>query len=83
MFGADYTNLPTINFTDCRESACASIAIVDDAIAEDTESFTISLELRSNLTSQVKITPEIAVFTILDDDGIKRIGRLFMCKSCV
>ena len=69
---ADYAaRSRTFRFHACQDTACVSIPIVDDDIAENDESFTVSLERTSDLDSRISLSPDTALVTILDDDGNK------------
>ena len=57
------------------QQACFSVAIIDDTIVEATEEFTLQL---STDDSQVRLTTERAVVSILDNDGEKRALKLLM-----
>ena len=41
----------------------------DDDIAENEESFTVSLEKTSDLNNRISLSPDTTLVTILDDDG--------------
>ena len=47
---------------------CFNVNITDDAVCEDAETFTVTLEKPFN-ESQVKIQPGIVTVTIIDCDG--------------
>ena len=54
------------NSSDSRRM-CVTILILNDDVVEGNESFTLSLVSASS--TEVIISPSIAVITILDDDG--------------
>ena len=45
---------------------CFNISIVDDAVAESTETFTVSL---NSADSDITFDPATCTVTVLDDDG--------------
>ena len=69
----DYKSAQSLDFNCDKLSQCTLIEIVDDNIAEKTESFTISLE--TDLA--VEIIPNSTILvTVQDDDGMKRTFRI-------
>ena len=60
---------PPTNRTVCVNDHGFNLLLIDDAIGEATESFTLELSIRGMI--EVNITPAITEIFILDDDGTK------------
>ena len=58
-------------FSQANRRACVSVNIIDDAIAENLESFSATLESSSDSPDQLTIDPSLARVDIQDNDGIK------------
>ena len=66
----DYISVSVfLQFSPCSGKECVSITIINDAIIETTESFHISLERSSDLSSRITIDGPGGDVFILDDDG--------------
>jgi hypothetical protein len=71
VYQNDYGHSPVyLRFSACQNKACADISILNDNITEYDESFGIVLERAPNLDSRISLSPESAVVTIMDDDGM-------------
>lgn len=72
----------TFNFSPCQALSCILISIVDDAIPEYNESFTLSLSRPPDLPSWIGVSSEIQVIDIIDDDGkFSRVSKLLNKES--
>ena len=68
----DYQLSSTIlAFGACDTRLCVEIPIVDDEVVEWTESFTVTLERRSDLNSRITLDPVDGVVEIIDSDGVQ------------
>ena len=70
---SDYTpiaNYP-LPFTESKRKICLNLVILEDAIIENDESFSIMLERNSSVSTTVPllIEPEISTVKIMDNDG--------------
>ena len=63
----DYTSVSV--FLQFSGKECVSITIINDALPETTESFHISLERSSDLSSRITIDGPGGDVFIIDDDG--------------
>ena len=73
MFSSDLRDFQPINqtlegFGNSMRRQCLNVTITDDAVCEDAETFTVTLEKAFN-GSQVKIQPGIVTVIIIDCDG--------------
>ena len=73
MFSSDLQDFLPINqtlegFGNSVRRQCFNVNITDDAVCEDAETFTVTLEKAFN-GSQVEIQPGIVTVTIIDCDG--------------
>lgn len=67
----DYNNISeTVNFYGCQRQHCVDIAIVDDEVLENTESFSITLLPTYDFDSAITIEPAVGQIMIRDNDGI-------------
>ena len=67
----DYVIVSTIlEVGSCNTRQCTEITIVDDMIAEMTESFFVTLERSPGLDSRLTLDPVDGEIEIIDDDGI-------------
>ena len=66
----DYGALSTIlTFDTCETRVCAMISIMNDAIPEGTESFTVTLEGTPELDDRITLDPVDGEIQISDGDG--------------
>ena len=63
----DYTALSTLlRFGRCEKTKCVTIAIVDDILPEEVESFNVTLEMTENVSPYVFLHTHEAVVQIFD-----------------
>ena len=65
-----------LRFSPCTGKECVSIAIIDDALPETTEFFTVTLERPSGLSNRIIIDGSRGDILILDDDDGMSIQEL-------
>ena len=66
----DYKKVDTILlFKSCQTSACINVGIVNDNIAELTESFSVKLNRTDGLDTRITLDPVVAEVEIIDNDG--------------
>ena len=71
VIGDDYTtNSTTLMFGECASKACILLSILDDSIAENANSFNITLERTPNLDPKIFLITVHGVVHIEDDDGM-------------
>ena len=65
------TNNPLLPFTSdpSTHRQCFDVTIIDDAVSENTENFSLSLTLNANYSVPVTIRPAVSNVEIKDDDG--------------
>ena len=56
-------------FSSCETRKCASVAVNNDNMAEETEFFRVSLERTTTLDSRIALSPKNATVHIVDNDG--------------
>lgn len=67
----DYSELSTtLSFPACETQQCANVAIEDDDLSENVESFTVTLERSPGLEMRITLDPVDGVVEIRDDDGL-------------
>ena len=67
----DFIQLPFgagLSFSDAAPQGCISFQLLDDAVQEDTESFTVTFQPPTGIQFQL-IGSDTVTVTILDDDG--------------
>ena len=70
VLGDDYSTTSTrllLNFDICDSSACVKLSVMNDSIAENVESFNITLEMTY---PRIRLESVHGVVTIVDDDGM-------------
>ena len=67
MIGVDFIPLTEISFESGNYQACASVTINQDATAEPTESFTLTIA--PNQDNIAVGSPSVLTVSIVDDDG--------------
>ena len=71
--GSDYAALsnPTLlQFGACETRQCVTVQIINDDKLEETESFNVSLEGASEVSSTLILDPQQALIYITDEDGM-------------
>lgn len=67
----DYSELSTIlSFPACETQQCANVAIEDDGVSENVESFIVTLERSPSLDIRITLDPVDGMIEIRDDDGL-------------
>lgn len=74
LSGPTVVAFPSTVLSDTMQQTCFSVAIIEDTIVEATEEFTLQL---STDDTQIRLTTDSAVVSILDNDGEKRALTLF------
>lgn len=70
VYFRDQSNTSEIlRFEICERKVCTLLSIVDDDIAEEGESFNITLERTPDLQGIIELYPVNGVVSIIDDDG--------------
>ena len=68
VLGDDYSTTSTrLLFDTCDSSACVKFSVMDDSIAENVESFNITLEMNH---PRIRLESVHGVVTIVDADGM-------------
>ena len=68
--GEDYMISATVSFAACQRKSCVMVAIIDDEILENIESFNFTLERTSELDTRITLDPVDGVVEIDDNDGM-------------
>ena len=67
----DYSGVPaTMTFSRCNQRKCVDVSVKNDAIVENTESFSIRLTRPSGLDSRITLTSTATVVEIMDNDSM-------------
>ena len=67
---SDYVALSTILiFAPCETQRCVDVAIVDDMIAEQMESFVVTLQRTPDLDSRITFNRAAGAIEIINNDG--------------
>ena len=78
--GGDYSSVTTTEmFKPCETKKCITILIIDDLTVEEAEeSFNVTLALEGDfLDTAITFEPASAVVTIIDNDGMCSLFRVF------
>ena len=62
-------------FDACQTKRCLEIAIMDDVIPENRESFSVTLERTPTLDSRITLHPASGEIQISENDGIKSVAN--------
>ena len=58
-----------LTFSTCQSRQCVNVSIIDDALNEQNESFTISLERSAGFDVRITLDPSESTVIILNDDS--------------
>ena len=58
-----------LRFSACAKRQCLNVAILEDLLLEETETFTIHLEKSLGLSNEFTVDPSVKVINITDNDG--------------